>query len=104
MKVQWLEQALTHLDQIFYYYYEYSEKAAFSITSEITRTSLLLKDHPQAGQIEPTLTDNPKTYRSIPTYKGLFKLIYYIQNETVYIYAVWSCRQNPDDLTKLTEH
>lgn len=32
--------------------------------------------------------------------RGLYKIIYYHQSDTVYIFAIWDCRQNPNVLIK----
>jgi hypothetical protein len=46
------------------------------------------------GPIEWDLSEKDEEYRSLLVRK-YFKIIYFIENENIYIAAVWDCRQDP---------
>ena len=63
----------------------------------------LLAANPRLGITEPLLAGRKREYRSIVVHK-LFKLVYYVKDETLYIAALWDTRREPraqaDNLTK----
>ena len=50
--------------------------------------------HPNIGPIEPLFDACPIAYRSI-IINGLSKMVYYIDDETIYIVAFWDTRREP---------
>lgn len=60
----------------------------------------ILLSHPNIAPIEPQFDDLEYTVRALVIRKGLFKLIYFInERNEIYIARVRSCRQNPDNLS-----
>ena len=57
-----------------------------------------LTKHPEIAAKEQQLIDNEKKYRSLVVLQGNYKVIYYFENEIIYIARVWNCRQNPEKL------
>ncbi|MCD8177353.1 MAG: type II toxin-antitoxin system RelE/ParE family toxin [Tannerellaceae bacterium] len=92
MRVIWLETALSHLDGVFDYYIQYSQRAAYSMVKEISDTGKILQNHPKAGMVERFYEDAPESIRALIACKGLFKILYYERNNVIYIFAVFSCR------------
>ncbi|MCD7935945.1 MAG: type II toxin-antitoxin system RelE/ParE family toxin [Tannerellaceae bacterium] len=103
MTLVWLEMALSHLDEVFNYYAQYSEQRAYRIVNEIYDTGQILQNHPEAGKVEGFYQETSQTYRSLITYKGLYKILYYQEQDTIYIFAVWCCRQDPAGLENLVD-
>ena len=56
----------------------------------------ILKQMPQAGMLEPLLTHRTKDYRSVVINK-LNKLIYFIEDNTIYIADFWDTRREPQE-------
>ena len=54
----------------------------------------LLAANPRLGITEPLLAGRKREYRSIVVHK-LFKLVYYVKDETLYIAALWDTRREP---------
>ncbi len=54
--------------------------------------------NPRSGQRELLLEDLRQEYRRLV--EGNYKIIYYIENEIVWIVDIWDCRQNPVMLRK----
>lgn len=54
---------------------------------------------PEMAQAEPLLSEFIETYRSLLV-RNAYKVVYYIKNETIFIVAVFDCRQNPEKLKK----
>lgn len=71
-----------------------SVKAANKVYNEILDAADLLADFPQMAPIEYDLSDDGEEYRALVVKKH-FKIVYYTENDAVYIAAVWDCRQNP---------
>lgn len=99
MLIKWSFRALSHLEEIYSFYRDYtkSEKIASKLYNDILDEAIVLESFPLAGKIEPALEDLPICYRSLVVKKH-YKIIYYISKETVYIAAVWDCRMNPEDI------
>ena len=49
------------------------------------------------GLVEPLLEGRNKVYRSLVIHK-LYKLVYYVDEETIYIADLWDVRRDPDRL------
>ena len=52
--------------------------------------------------IESLLEDRDKVYRALVVDK--YKIVYYVENNIIYIAAVWDCRQNTEKLKKRINH
>ena len=93
-EVVWTEPALDELNGIYTYYSEYkSEATAVKLFNAIVDASDRLALFPEMGGIEELLKGRRKSYRSM--IEGNYKIVYYIENNKVYIALVWDCRQNP---------
>ena len=53
-----------------------------------------LSNFPQMAPIEQELSDFDEEYRSLVVHKH-FKIIYFIECDSIFIAAVWDSRQNP---------
>lgn len=51
------------------------------------------------GKIEPLLAGRPQNFRSLVIHKH-YKLIYYIDEDTIYIAALIDTRADPDSLAE----
>jgi hypothetical protein len=54
---------------------------------------------PYAAPVEPLLSGEETVFRSLTVARGLYKVIYFIENPDVVIARLWDCRQNPDKLS-----
>lgn len=98
MVVRWELQAHKQLKGIFYFLKENASlKIAQRIRANIKSTADRLGRFPFLGQIEASLVGRAYNYRSLVTEKH-YKIIYYIEKETVYIFAIWDVRQDPQKL------
>ena len=96
MKILWLNFAEEDIDAIYRFYAEEkSLRAANKIYNDILDATGSLADFPQIAPIESCLSDDVEEYRSLVVQKH-FKVIYFIESESIYIAAVWDCRQNPE--------
>jgi plasmid stabilization system protein ParE len=71
-----------------------NERAAVETYNAILDKAELLSSFPQIARIEPLLVGASKQFRALLV-KKLYKVIYYIEGETIYIATVWDCRRNP---------
>ena len=61
---------------------------------DVDQTVQMIMRHPNIGSIDPLFDDRPKTYRSV-IINGLSKMVYSIDDETIYIVAFWDTRREP---------
>ena len=61
---------------------------------DVDQTVQMVTHHPNIGSIDPLFDDRPKTYRSV-IINGLSKMVYSIDDETIYIVAFWDTRREP---------
>jgi len=94
MKIFFSDLVIEQLESIYTYLQTKSDNAAVIIHNIILDEIERLRTFPQIAPIEPELTEYTHTYRSLVV-KKLYKIIYYIENDTVFISALFDCRQNP---------
>ncbi len=99
MKIIWLPLARLDLENIFTFQSSKSEISAINLFNDILDAIEPLRQFPQMAQIEPALSPSIPIYRSLVVKKN-YKIIYYIELETIYISAIWDCRKNPEKLQK----
>lgn len=96
MKVVWDPKARKGRNQIAKYIHrQFGAKPKDKFLVEVRETTKMLKIHPNLGSIDPLFNDRPKTYRSV-IINGLSKMVYFIDDEIIYIAAFWDCRQEPN--------
>lgn len=102
-KIEFYDEALNELDEIYNFYFQKNPRAAAKFYNTILGEIEYLKDHPNIAAIEPLLQnkklrENEGPFRSLVTKDGLFKVIYYLDVNTIIISRVWCCRANPDNI------
>lgn len=96
-KLVWTTIAKKQLKAIKLYYKENaSEKVAMRIIKDIQCAAERLIHQPQLGIIEPSLINEPEQFRSI--YESHYKIVYWIDKNTVRIVTVFDTRQSPEKL------
>jgi len=100
MRVEWSPLAEEAWQEIANYIFDTFGIQALLDYSEITDTWMdTLVNNPLVASKEELLAHRSKNYRSIAIHK-LSKVIYYIENEVVYIADVWDTRRSPKTLTR----
>ena len=95
MKLLWYSGAVADLDEIYDYYVNLNPRAAAMLYNSILDDAEILRANPRAARKEPLLEDLAEEYRSLVVAQGRYKLVYYIESDSVYIVQVFACRQNP---------
>ena len=104
MKVLWTMFAESQLDGIYNYIHTLNAWAATEIYNDIIDESALLAHFPLMGVLEPLLSEFPEGYRSLIVRRN-YKIVYYIERETtIYVVAVFDCRQNPQNLKGIVRY
>ena len=98
-KIKWTNKAISQLEKIADYYFEYSPTASQSIVSAIFRKVALLEIYPSSYPIEQLLVKLNKQHRFMIC--GNYKIIFRIVEQDVFIHVVFDCRQNPKKIKKL---
>jgi plasmid stabilization system protein ParE len=95
MKVVFTDTALSDLDSIYYYREELSAKRLVrAILDEIK----VLEIYPEAAPVDDLFADLAEIIRSLVVAKGWYKVLYFTENDFIYISRIWDCRQNPKTL------
>jgi len=98
MVIKWKKRARRQLRDILYYHrLKASLKVARNIRTEIMETVDKLSVFPQMGCVSSDIDDNSRIYRTLVANRN-YKVIYYIEGNIVYIFAIWDVRQDPQKL------
>ena len=99
MKLIWTAFAAEQLESIYRFVKKKSESAAVAVYNNILDEADGLLHFPEMAQVEPLLSDLTETYRSLVVC-NTYKAVYYIEDGTIFIVAVFDCRQSPEKLKK----
>ena len=95
MKVEWTDLAKEQSRQIAgYIRRQFGINRAKEYKQEVDQTVKMIVLHPNIGIIDPLFEDRSIAYRSI-IINGLSKMVYFIDDETIYIAAFWDTRREP---------
>jgi plasmid stabilization system protein ParE len=94
MKLVWTEIAKQELSTIFTYYKNtMGQRTAVKVRQSIVNTAKRLKSQPFMGAVCEMQWSDAIVLRSLVEHKN-HRLIYYIEDNTVYIVDIWACRMN----------
>ncbi len=97
MRILITHQAKERLESIYEYYLALGyRRYGRQVQAAILKKTLLLKDFPFVGQEEETLKVLGLNYRYLV--EGHYKIVYRVENETIYIIDIFDTRQDPDKM------
>lgn len=95
MRYEWTDYAKEGRDQIADYIYDrFGEKRSMKFLDDVDEAVDMILHHPSIGTIDPLFADRSVTYRSVIV-DGLSKMVYHVEDEVIYISAMWDCRREP---------
>ena len=95
MRVEWTEHAKEQKKQIANYIRKrFGIRYATEFKHEVDQSVKRIMLHPNIGPLDPLFDDCPIAYRSI-IINGLSKMVYFIDDDTIYIVAFWDTRREP---------
>ena len=98
MQIVWLDEAKVLLKKaISFGMFAFGEKAVIRFVDEIQKTDERLSAFPLLGKIEPSLEGLGQEYRSLVIHRN-YKVIYYIDDDIVFIASFWSTQCDPENL------
>jgi plasmid stabilization system protein ParE len=101
MRILWSVTSARDLNGIYEYYARINQRAAANMYNNILDEVDKLSVNPYVAAIEQSLHNLPRIYRSLVV--SNYKVIYYVENDTVHISRVWDCRRNPERIKKSLE-
>jgi plasmid stabilization system protein ParE len=102
IKILWTNESRYRLKEIFdYLAFNSSENRAFKIVNEILASTNILFKNPEIGQREKLLKNRKNNYRYLLCRK--YKIIYWQQENFIYIATVFDTRQNPKRLKDIKD-
>jgi len=99
MKLLFSPEAKEDMDSIFYFYAQYNEEYAYRLYNQFIERAENLLHFPKMAPVEELLKEYTEEYRSLLV-QNTYKLVYFIENETIHVVAVFDCRQNPQKMKK----
>lgn len=96
--IRLFETAEDDIDAIYDYYFSINPSLAIKIHNSIVHEIGRLSQWPDIGSPEPLGREKQYPFRSLVTKDGLFKVIYFVTNDSVFITRIWCCRKNPTNL------
>jgi plasmid stabilization system protein ParE len=99
MKLIFAPEVKEDMDNIYYFYAQYNQPYAVELYNRFIEEAENLLKFPKMAQIEDLLSEYPEKYRSLVVQNN-YKLVYFVENDTINIVAVFDCRQNPEKLKK----
>jgi len=99
MNIIYSRKATQTLDAIYEFLNRKSARAAAAIHNEILDEIDRLLLFPQMAPIEQELDNRSFVYRGL-VIRHTYKVIYRIEEQTIYIVDIWDCRRNPSTLQK----
>ena len=103
MKIIWQTRARASYRQVARYINtRFGRKARQEFMQRVKDTERLIKRSPNIGSIDPLYSDRASAYRSI-IINGLNKMVYLINDDTIYIVAFWDVRREPKNQASQTE-
>ena len=97
LKLIFAPEALEDMENIYRYYADQNEVYATELYNQIIEEAEQLQYFPQLAQKEPLLEEYAEEYRSLVVQND-YKIVYFVENETVNVVTVFDCRQNPKKL------
>ncbi|MDR0954688.1 MAG: type II toxin-antitoxin system RelE/ParE family toxin [Rikenellaceae bacterium] len=99
MKISWLRFASENLETIYQTLEGLNARAAAELYNDILDEVEKLSVFPEMASVESLLEKEPEKFRSLVV-RRRYKIIYFIEAETIIIVAVWDCHQDPETLAK----
>lgn len=99
MTIKWSPQAFNDLESIYEFYAQKSIRTAQSFYQALIQAVLPLSHFPEMAPCEPLLDGYAHKYRGLVVKKH-YKIIYYTTEDSVYIVAIWDCRQSQSRLLR----
>ena len=101
MQIKFTDKAINHLNSIIDIFIEYAgERYAIKFSHLVDEKLGKLQRFPYIGFIEPLLKERKFEFRSTIIYQN-YKMVYYVDGETIWIAAFWDMRMNPEKLQNM---
>ena len=98
MIVKWTPRALREWEKTATYIYrEFGAKAVNNFEQDTDKWEKRIASHPEIAHLEPMLHGKKHPYRGL-IFSKHNKMIYYIQNDIIWIVAIWDMRREPRTL------
>ena len=103
MRVIWDDDASEKLvNALEYGRYTFGERIMKKFYTRILDYEKLLQSNPGMGKKEPLLEKEPEGYRSLVVHPN-YKLVYYVDGDTIYIVDLWDTRREPATQSSATK-
>ena len=95
MKVEWTEHAIRQKNQVANYIrWRFGFKHKKKFTQEVDQAVNMIMHNPNIGPIDSLFEDRAIAYRYV-IINNLSKMVYYIDDDVIYIAAFWDTRCEP---------
>jgi plasmid stabilization system protein ParE len=101
-RIVWTDEAREDLEAIYEFYAGKNPTVACHIYNGILEDADILLTFPEPAAKEPLLEGMEFIFRSLVTHLGIYKIIYFTDENKVVITHVWDCRRNPASFPQRT--
>lgn len=99
-QVKWTAEAEKALDEAVYQCWQkFGGNVSAHFYDQVKNQDRYFATDPNIEKLEPLLAHKSHAYRSLVVHK-LYKIVYYIDADAVYIVDLWDVRRNPDALAE----
>lgn len=101
MQIRFTDKAIEHLENIIDIHLDYSgELAATKFSSLVDSKLTKLLKYPLIGFPKPLLEGRKYLFRATIINRN-YKMIYYVEADTIWVAAFWDMRMNPNKLRRM---
>jgi plasmid stabilization system protein ParE len=95
MKIIWGDQAKEDIELIYQNLALVNKRAAVNLHNNILDRVKMLSSFPTMAPIELLNREQKYQLRSLLSRNGIYKIVYYVKDDHIYIAQIWDCRRNP---------
>jgi len=100
MNIKWLDTSREDMVSLYAWYSKDSQRRAVKIYNGIIADVELIATNPGIGHIEPLLEGLEYEFRTFVAKSKNHKIIYFTDEDTIFVYRIWDCRQRPSKLRR----
>ena len=100
MKIEWLDTSREDMFALYAWHSKESRRGAIKIYNGLIADVERIATNPGIGHIEPLLEGLEYEFRTIVAKSKNHKIIYFTDENTIFVYRIWDCRQSPSKLRR----
>lgn len=100
MKIIWREKALKDLEDVYNFLASVNKRAAVELYNSILKEVEILIEYPSIAPIQHLNQKLDFPLRGLLTKDKTHKIMYFVDNDNIFITQIWDCRKHPDKIRR----